>query len=77
MVNMATLSEKRAALVAQLKEYQTRLKSGEVSDEDIEKVDGLIAEVEEVDQALRKSRNPEDLLNAIAIALHNDETKGE
>ena len=55
---MSTLIEKRAALMAQLKEKQAGLKAGEISDDDATAIKQLLDQVDQLDQADRQGRRP-------------------
>lgn len=62
---MASLVEQRGALVSQLEKYQTRLKSGEVSDEDVQKVKQLLTDLETLDTQIDKANESAKLVAAI------------
>ena len=67
-----SLMEKRAAIMAQLKDKQTALKSGEVSDDDIAAINQLLADVDAVDAQIEKAKEQSDLVRKIG-ALASDE----
>ncbi|QHJ77022.1 MAG: hypothetical protein [Caudoviricetes sp.] len=64
---MATLKEKRAVLMDQLKTYQGKLKEGTVlSEEDAKNIKGLLGQVEDLDKQIAKAKEGREMLDSIS-----------
>lgn len=64
---MATLNEKRATLMDQLKTYQGKLKDGSaLSEEDAKNIKGLLGQVEDLDKQIAKAKEGREMLDSIA-----------
>ena len=62
---MATLNEKRAEIVGKLKEYQTGLKAGTVTDKDAAAIKQLLTDLDDVDTQLEKAKEQADMVAKI------------
>lgn len=62
---MSTLIEKRAALMAQLKEKQAGLKAGEISDDDATAIKQLLDQVDQLDQQIGKAEDQAQMIAKI------------
>ena len=67
---MASLKEKRAALVKQLEEKQGLLAAGKADGDTIAFVRSALAEVEGIDRQLDGMKQSDDLLAQIGISAH-------
>lgn len=69
-----SLYEKRAEIVGKLKEYQSRLKAGEISDDDANAINQLLSDLDAVDAQIEKAKEQADMVAKIGALASSDPT---